>query len=329
MAVAGRRTARVLVAILVAGAFSLAAPAAHATPAPVPARSTSVGLPDISPVGVAAVRTAAGSVVAFVRGTDGAVWDTTTVGGVFGGFQRIPSAIIGGPAAVSRDGSVIDLFAVGTDRALWHTWTIVDRRGRPRGFAPWESLGGILTTGPAVASLSSPTLLVSGRGADDAVWSRSWHAGAWGPWTSDGGRSISAPALELAVPNNFYVVHVIGTDGKDWRAFLDSGNGNAFEPGWSSSGGPQLSTAPGLSPDAGWEQVPGARGDVIGSAVRLFWSAHDEGAEVGGIVTSSLALVQNGTTSLWTFGRGADNALWLNVLTTTGWTWSRIGGVLA
>ena len=47
-------------------------------------------------------------------------------------------------------------------------------------------------------------------------------------------------------------------------------------------------------------------------------------------MTSAVALVESGSTSIWTFARGADNALWVNLATAGGpSSWGRVGGVLA
>jgi SpoIID/LytB domain protein len=281
---------------------------------------------DISPVGVAAVRTSGGNVLAFVRGTDGALWVTTATNGVFFPFRRIPAGTRSGPAAVTANGSRIDLFVVGTDRALWHTVTTVDGAGQPTTFSAWESLGGALTTAPAAASSSSGRLIVSARGTDGSVWSRTYDGG-WNPWQNTGGAAVSAPAIDV-VDANTYRVLIIGTDGTAWAREVAAAGGAAVSA-WSFVG-QYSATAPGASGNAWWARSIRAVGYSSGSGVRQIWGT-GEVVNIGGAVTSGLALVEFGTTSTWTLARGTDRALWLNIVTGSGAssTWYRVGGVLA
>jgi peptidoglycan/xylan/chitin deacetylase (PgdA/CDA1 family) len=287
-------------------------------------RTRAQELNDISPVAVAAARTSAGTAVAFVRGTDGAVYTTTGSPAGFGAFQRIAGFARSGPAAVSWDGRRIDLFVSGSDRALWHTWTTADAQGRPTSWAAWESLGGVLTTAPAVAASTAGTLLVSGRGTDDAVWVRAWDGAAWRPWTSLGGTATSAPAVDV-VDAATYRTMVVGTNGAVFlRAVSTVG---APLAAWSSTG--VLSRfAPGLSATAGWARSVRALAVSNGAGVRQIWG-NGGVVDIGGGVTSAVALQEVGTTQTWTFARGTDNALWFNVTTVgVSSSWLRIGGVV-
>jgi SpoIID/LytB domain protein len=282
---------------------------------------------DISPVGVAAARTDLGTVLAFVRGTNGAVWTTTARNGTFGGFREIPSVIRGGPAAVSADGRRVDLFVTGADRALWHSSTVVDGLGQPTTFTPWESLGGILTTGPAAASSAAGRLIVSARGTDGAVWSRTLDGSTWSAWQSAGGLGISAPAVDV-VGAGTYRVLVVGVDGAVWSRQLSAAGGTGTSD-WT-SGGLHSTFAPGASGTASWARSIRAVAYNNGPGVREIWGASLV-VDIGGIVTSSVALVEWDGSSVWALARGADNQLWLNVVTDSGGssTWSRVGGILA
>ena len=62
--------------------------------------------------------------------------------------------------------------------------------------------------------------------------------------------------------------------------------------------------------------------------VRQIWG-NGADLDIGGAVTSAVALVEAETGSTWTFARGVDNALWLNVAPAGGpSSWGRIGGIL-
>jgi hypothetical protein len=101
-----------------------------------------------------------------------------------------------GPAVSSYVSNRLDLFIRGTDKALWHRWL-------DRGWHEWESLGGILTSGPAAVSgiwedslggtLTKRIISVFVRGTDNALWHK-WFDGSWHDWESLGGVLTSGPA---------------------------------------------------------------------------------------------------------------------------------------
>ncbi|WP_324276180.1 hypothetical protein [Blastococcus brunescens] len=250
---------------------------------------------------------------------------STAQGTAFGPFQRIPGRMLKAPAAVTGNGSRIDLFVVGADRALWHTVTTVDGSGRPTGFAPWQSLGGVLTSSPAAASSTSGRLIVSGRGADGAIWSRTWDGGGWQQWRSAGGLSVSAPAVDV-VGADTYRMLVVGTDGGVWSQQVAAATGVPTSA-WGALG-EATTVAPATSATAWWARDIRAVGYATGSGVRQRW-ADGRLVPLGGAVTSALGLVEFGPSTTWTFARGTDNALWVNVFTGTGGTWRKIGGVVA
>jgi SpoIID/LytB domain protein len=282
---------------------------------------------DISPVAVAAARTAAGTVLAAVRGTDRGIWVATGTPAGFGAFQRIPGLLTQrGPAAVSFNGSRVHVHAIGDDRALWQTWTDVDAQGRPRGWAPWQRLGGVLTTAPAVASVGNDRLAVVARGTDGALWARAWTGAVWTPWQSLGGQAISAPALE--VDGAGYRVRVVGADGAVWSRGLTATGGPGA--GWALL---PVGTAfaPAVSATAWWHRDIRAVATSNGTGgIRETWGTGPV-VDIGGLITSAAALTEFGTTEVWAFARGGDNRLWWNVVTGSGATssWRPVGGVLA
>ena len=218
------------------------------TPAPVPP-TYDPRRDDLSPVAVAAARTAPGTVLAFVRGTAGDLWVTTATNGAFGAFRQIPAGTLSGPAAVSPDGQRVHLFVVGTDHALWHTSTLVDANGQPTVFAPWESLGGWVSAAPATASSASGRLIVTVRGLEGDVWSRTFDGTAWAPWQTAGGLAIAAPAVDV-VDGATYRILVVGTDGVVWSRQVAAAGG-APTSDWG-SGGLHSSFAPAASATAWW-----------------------------------------------------------------------------
>jgi hypothetical protein len=138
---------------------------------------------------------------------------TSVRNGQIGSFDlQLASA----PAAISAMGpNRIDVFAMGDDNALWHKfWD--GTSGGPKGtWNDWESLGGNLTSGPAVTTHGYGTIDVFVRGADDALWYLG-YAGGWQNWQSFGGVLASRPAAASQELGSFDIF-AIGTDGGLWQ----------------------------------------------------------------------------------------------------------------
>jgi SpoIID/LytB domain protein len=283
---------------------------------------------NLSPSSVSAVRTGAGSVIAFVRGMDNALWSAVSVNGVFDAFAPIPGGALAGPASVSWDGSRIDLFVVGGNSELMHTWTTVDGTGRPTTWAPYESLGGVLTSAPAAASNGSGNLIVTGRDLSGGTAYRTYTGGTWSPWKSAGGASVVAPQAEV-YDGAQYRLRVVGTDGDVWTRLVQSDGADATAD-WVSTG--RASTlAPTVSGTTWWARDVRAAAWPNGqNGIRQEREATSTSVDLGGVPTSTVAMVELGDGHFWTFTRGLDNALWLNIATPSGGTsaWYKVGGYL-
>ncbi len=285
-------------------------------------------LPDISPAGIAAVRTAADTGIVFVRATDGTVVYKVGRGGVFGAWTTVPEGtLVGAPAAVSWDGKRVDLFVIGLDGALWQAVTFTSASGEPTSWTPWRRLGGVLTTAPAAASTGNGVLSVTARGTDNALWQLTWDGSVWREWTRLDGLSISAPALE-ASSSSLYRIRVVGTDGLVWSRLLHWTGGPAGA--WTATG--QISTAaPSVGATAFWARSVGSVtvNTATGSLLQIRSSLAQ--LSLGGQATSATATVEWADGTVWTFVRGTDSGLWLNATnpTGTGSTWTSVGGQLA
>ena len=78
------------------------------------------------------------------------------------------------------------------------------------GWSNWESLGGVLSSGPSSSSWGSGRLDVFVRGTDNAMWHK-WYQGGWSAWESLGGILTSAPAA-VSWGANRIDTFVVGTD---------------------------------------------------------------------------------------------------------------------
>ncbi|WP_396265716.1 hypothetical protein [Halobacillus shinanisalinarum] len=70
----------------------------------------------------------------------------------------------------------IDVFARGTDDSLYHKWWNGNQ------WSDWESLGGTLTSAPAVSSRRSNQLDVFVRGTNQRLYKKTWNGSQWEEW---------------------------------------------------------------------------------------------------------------------------------------------------
>jgi hypothetical protein len=102
-------------------------------------------------------------------------------------------------------------------------------------WSPWESLGGVFTTGPAAASRGPGRLDVFGRGGDFALWHARFANGRWSDWVSLGGGLTSRPAAASRERGSM-TVFARGTDNALWyRAH------HMYWSSWKSLGGELVS----------------------------------------------------------------------------------------
>jgi len=122
-----------------------------------------------------------------------------------------PTPELPAPAAVAR-GSGIDLFRLGPDNTLrWNHSTDGTSWGG------WESLGGMLASGPGVMSIGADHVQIFARGVDEALWFRTYNS-SWGAWQraelngdADDVNIASPPAVSASGS-----VYVRGSDNQIW-----------------------------------------------------------------------------------------------------------------
>src|SRR5262245_57985366 len=171
--------------------------------------------------GPTAVVTGAAALTIFAQASDGAIYSRSRSGASWSEWAMVGQPndavppdvmLLGNPAAVARAGGRIDLFARASDNTLRR------RSFDGRAWGPWQNLGGIITSSPAVAALGD-TLYVFARGVDDALWYWSINGSdqaAQGWFAAPPDASIaSAPAA--AANGGTVEVIVRGADGRLWR----------------------------------------------------------------------------------------------------------------
>jgi hypothetical protein len=159
----------------------------------------------------------------FVRGTDGAVWYTTTAnnnGTTWSDWNSLGGQVAAstGPAACSWGAGRLDVFIQGTDGALWHKWST----NGGATWSKWESLGGKLTSSPAASPPATNQVGVFVRGTDGACWYKDWTGTAWSSWKSFGGQLApnTGPAGEVFVQGTNHQLWYQWLNGTKWSGWL-------------------------------------------------------------------------------------------------------------
>ena len=187
---------------------------------------------------------------------------------------------------------------------------------------PWYSLGGVLTSGPAVASWGVNRLDVFARGTDNALYHKAWDGTGWYGWYGLGGGLWSDPAAVSWGPNRIDVV-VLGANNTIYHKAWAN---NQWYP-WGSLGG-AFTSGPAIS-SWGYNRL-----DVFarGTDNALYHKAWDGTGwygweSLGGALSSDPAAVSWGHNRIDVVIRGTDNAMYHKAWTGTQWSpWTALGG---
>jgi hypothetical protein len=184
----------------------------------------------------------------------------------------------------------------------------------------WETLGGVLTSGPGASSWGSGRLDVFVRGTDSALWHK-WYDNGWSDWESLGGVLTSAPAA-VSWDEDRIDVFARGTDSALWHKWYENGWSD-----WESLGGVLTSEPAVCSWSAGRLDVF-VRGTDSALSHKWYengWSAWES---LGGVLTSGPGAVSWDEGRIDAFVAGTDSALW-HKWYENGWSdWESLGGVL-
>ncbi len=227
-------------------------------------------------------------------------------------------------AAASWAPGRLDVFVRGTNNALYHRWR--DGAGdvwRP-GSHQWESLGGVLTSRPAVVARAANRLDVFVRGVDLALWHRGWNGMAWSAWTSLGGVLASDPVAVSWGANRLDVL-VRGLDRALWQRSWD---GTSWQ-GWERRGGAITADIAAIARTAD-------RLDVFARATDdTLWHAWWDGAQWrtlarGGELSGAPSVASWSANRLDVFVRWRDDTLRQIAWDGVNWSpWWALGGVLS
>ncbi len=190
----------------------------------------------------------------------------------------------------------------------------------------WGSLGGVLTSKPAVAAWSSNRLDVFVRGTDGQLWHEWWNGSGWSGWQPLGGQLYpgTGPAVASWGPGRLDVF-VEGTDKQLWHLWYDSTGWHGWQPlgGVLTSGPAATSWGPG--------RIDVVADGTDSSVWHQYWSSTGWSGwqSLGGRATSDPGIASWGAGRLDVFVRGTDNQLWHTWYTSNTWAgWESLGGNL-
>ncbi len=210
------------------------------------------------------------------------------------------------------------LSAGGTEWNPWAAYKYGGFRSRlGEAVAAVDRLG---VSGPGVTSRLSNRLNAFKRGADNALWHRSWN-GSWSSWESLGGVLTSEPAA-VSWGFNRIDVFVRGPGNALWHRWW-GGSWSA----WVSLGG-KLTSAPTA---ASWG--PGRIDVFVRGPDRAMWQRSWSGAwsswtNLGGVLTSAPAAVSRAYNRIDVLARGTDHGMWHKRWDGTWRPWAGVGGTV-
>lgn len=160
-----------------------------------------------------------GRMEVFVRGTDAGLFDMFQMDTLhdwspkFANFGHGSVTFVGRPAVVRNTDGTLEVFVRGADSAIWHKWQTHPNSDPITGWAGWESLGGDVSSDPAVGINDNGRLEVFARWSDGSLrhaYQRIFRA-LWSGWESLGGGLLGAPAV-VSNQNQALEVFVRGLD---------------------------------------------------------------------------------------------------------------------
>jgi len=228
----------------------------------------------------------------------------------------------------------VALFARGTDGALWYTCQATSG-GAWRG---WQSLGGILTGNPVIASAAgSAGIEIFARGPDGALWrtrvANPGAAGSGSTWQPLGGAIITAtPAVAWSYVNAQWLVEVFARTSDGTLAHIrQSTPGQWTGSKWESLGGNLAGRATvDINSDGTLQAFARWPDNTLRYAAQTApgswsWTAWQS---LGGNIAGDPQAASYG--QLTVFARGTDNTLWQLAQNTPGsWqgsAWQSLGG---
>ncbi|MFE9425761.1 hypothetical protein ACFYNO_22655 [Kitasatospora sp. NPDC006697] len=225
----------------------------------------------------------------FVRGADNALWVDSYLNGTWGSWTSLGGTLSDSPTAASIGQDRIDVFVRGTDGAVFQK-TYQQAPGTPNAnqsccpaywpsvswTSSWTDLLGPATTSSPNTIVGAPTAVASlnrvdlfARGADNALWQKSYVSGVWSNWTSLGGTLNSAPVAASGGPGQ---IDVFATKSDNTVSTLGWTAAGGWASSWSSVGTQTVTGTPSAA-------EVGSRANVYARGTdNTLWQAYRSGS---------------------------------------------------
>ena len=247
---------------------------------------------------------AKGKLEVFGRGTDQRLywrrWDGSSWGK--GWVPVGPNPVGSDPAAVASADGKIHLAVRGTDGAPYYNR--FDGR-----WSRWYPLGGVITSSPAIATLSPDRLVVLARGLDKTL---KWTIGdgkGWRSWMPlPGGNLVESDPSAVSSGDGQLDVAVLGTDRRVYHRPYRAGTWGPWKP----LGNFEASSGPAIVATGQGNLVVFARG----MDTRLYWNRRSGGSWKGwkqlgdNPIAGDPAATSPAAGRVDVFVRGSDNAMY-------------------
>ncbi|HET7012474.1 MAG TPA: C1 family peptidase [Streptosporangiaceae bacterium] len=240
----------------------------------------------------------------------------------------------GAPVIARNQNGNLEVFVRGTpDKALWHCW---QSSSGASSYSGWSSLGGTITTDPAVITNAQGQVQVFARGTGGTIatiWQNS-PSGSWAGWAGLDGATTTIASKPVVINNSAGGVDLFarGTDGALWHT-TQSAPGTSW-PALTSLGS-TITGQPAVASNADGRLEVFARGSdgalwhISQTAPGGGWSAW---ASLGNLLGGDPIVGRNADGRLEVFARGTDSALWHIYQNTPGsssWSgWGSLAGQL-
>ncbi len=185
----------------------------------------------------------------------------------------------------------------------------------PTEWSDWVSLGGELTSGPAVCSWGPNRLDVFVLATDSSLYHKFWNGSAWSGWEGLGGTLSATPCAVSWGPNRIDVFGR-GTDNGLWHKWWDGSHWHD----WQNLGGTLLSAPSVCSRKANHLDVFCVATDR--TLYHRIWTGSQwtNWESLGGTLTADLAAESWGLNRIDVFGCGTDEKLYHKWWNGTAWS---------
>lgn len=185
----------------------------------------------------------------FIRGINRALWHLSETyshenGKKWGAWECLGGVLASAPRVpVSLNGAnLVEIYGRAADKALWHRTQVSSLDATSVEWGAWQSLGGVLASGPSIAQTDDGLGQVFARATDKAIYFKSQFQNehdevSFTQWHTLGGMFSTTPSI-LVRSDGLIDIFARGIDKAIWHSHqTESVNGTRTFSSWHSLGG--------------------------------------------------------------------------------------------